>query len=120
MMNYASAVGPLVKTLQSSSGYRPAASNIFVGRQIAYVQDFDVEVAQAEAIADPLVNVLIEGSVLDVRVMGVSASNTTLERSAIRNSLTRLTGAKVARTSRAWQKWWDENGADWNAPEESR
>ena len=35
--------------------------------QKAYIQDFDVEVAQFQAVADPQVNVLIEGVVLDVR-----------------------------------------------------
>ncbi len=35
--------------------------------QRAYIQDFDVEVAQFEAVADPQINVLVEGVVLDVR-----------------------------------------------------
>ncbi|MFT5290902.1 MAG: tetratricopeptide (TPR) repeat protein [Planctomycetota bacterium] len=35
--------------------------------QQAYVQDFDVEVAQFQAVADPVINVLNEGIVLDVR-----------------------------------------------------
>ncbi len=35
--------------------------------QRAYIQDFDVEVAQFQAVADPQINVLIEGVVLDVR-----------------------------------------------------
>ncbi len=35
--------------------------------QQAYIQDFDVEVAQFEAIADPQINILEEGIVLDVR-----------------------------------------------------
>jgi type II secretory pathway component GspD/PulD (secretin) len=35
--------------------------------QKAYIQDFDVEVAQFQAVADPQVNVLHEGVVLDVR-----------------------------------------------------
>ena len=35
--------------------------------QRAYIQDFDVEVAQFQAVADPVVNVLNEGVVLDVR-----------------------------------------------------
>jgi hypothetical protein len=115
-MNYAAAVEPLVKTLQSSSGYRPAASHIFVGRQIAYIQDFDVEVAQAEAIADPAVNVLTEGAVLDARVLGASSAPS-LERSAMYDALGRLTGARVARSAGAWGKWWDEHGANWNAAE---
>ncbi len=40
---------------------------VTVINQQAYVQDFDVEVAQFEAIADPVINVLTEGIVLDVR-----------------------------------------------------
>ena len=40
---------------------------VAVINQRAYIQDFDVEVAQFQAIADPVVNVLHEGVVLDVR-----------------------------------------------------
>ena len=40
---------------------------VTVVNQRAYVQDFDVEVAQFEAIADPQINILTEGIVLDVR-----------------------------------------------------
>src|SRR5262245_4325711 len=40
---------------------------VTVVNQRAYVQDFDVEVAQFEQIADPQINVLTEGIVLDVR-----------------------------------------------------
>jgi len=40
---------------------------VTVINQKAYIQDFDVEVAQFQAVADPQVNVLTEGVVLDVR-----------------------------------------------------
>ena len=40
---------------------------VTVINQRAYVQDFEVEVAQFQAIADPVINVLTEGIVLDVR-----------------------------------------------------
>lgn len=40
---------------------------VTVINQRAYIQDFDVEVAQFQAVADPTVNVLSEGIVLDVR-----------------------------------------------------
>ena len=40
---------------------------VTVVNQRAYVQDFDVEVAQFQAIADPIINVLTEGIVMDVR-----------------------------------------------------
>ena len=40
---------------------------VSVVNQRAYIQDFDVEVAQFQSIADPQINVLTEGVVLDVR-----------------------------------------------------
>jgi tetratricopeptide (TPR) repeat protein len=40
---------------------------VTVINQKAYIQDFDVEVAQFQAVADPQINVLHEGVVLDVR-----------------------------------------------------
>jgi tetratricopeptide (TPR) repeat protein len=40
---------------------------VTVVNQRAYIQDFDVEVAQFEAVADPQINILNEGIVLDVR-----------------------------------------------------
>lgn len=40
---------------------------VTVINQRAFVQDFEVEVAQFQAIADPVINVLNEGIVLDVR-----------------------------------------------------
>lgn len=40
---------------------------VTVINQRAYIQDFEVEVAQFQAVADPVVNVLSEGIVLDVR-----------------------------------------------------
>ena len=40
---------------------------VTVINQQAYIQDFDVEVAQFQAVADPQINVLQEGVVLDVR-----------------------------------------------------
>ena len=40
---------------------------VAVVNQQAYIQDFDVEVAQFQAVADPQINVLEEGVVLDVR-----------------------------------------------------
>ncbi|MEX1025629.1 MAG: hypothetical protein WD226_11195 [Planctomycetota bacterium] len=40
---------------------------VTVINQRAYVQDFDVEVAQFQAVADPVINVLTEGIVMDVR-----------------------------------------------------
>ncbi len=47
--------------------YNTARGHLAVLNQVAYVQDFNVEIAQAASIADPIVNVVQDGVVLDVR-----------------------------------------------------
>ncbi len=54
-------------TSQVLSVHNTQRAYVAVVNQQAYIQDFDVEVAQFQAVADPQVNVLIEGVVLDVR-----------------------------------------------------
>lgn len=118
-MEYREAVEPLflhLVALQSGGGRLGAPRvHIFNGRQRAYVQDYDVEVAQGSAIADPMINVLIEGSVLDVAVIGVTEYQLASERAAVRGALTQLTGANPGETTVAWQNWWKEHGDEWRA-----
>jgi len=121
-MGYPHAVAPLVNHLtavntlaQSGGGYHPPASHIFVGKQVAYVQDYDVEVAQGSSIADPTINTIMEGAVLDVRVLGVSKTQISSEKAAVRNALANLTGQNPGRTTKAWTGWWDEHGTEWLA-----
>ncbi|MEO0651683.1 MAG: hypothetical protein AAFZ65_13485, partial [Planctomycetota bacterium] len=52
---------------QQLSVFNTQRSFVSVINQRAYIQDFDVEVATGQAIADPVINVLIEGVVLEVR-----------------------------------------------------
>lgn len=47
--------------------YNTARGNLAVLNQVAYVQDFNVEIAQGASIADPIVNVVQDGVILDVR-----------------------------------------------------
>ncbi|MFT6831608.1 MAG: tetratricopeptide (TPR) repeat protein [Planctomycetota bacterium] len=44
-----------------------ARANVSVLNQVAYVQDFDVQIAQAASIADPIIKVIQDGVILDVR-----------------------------------------------------
>lgn len=114
-MQFPQTIEPLVShystltALQGGGTGSVPRSNIFVGRQIAYIQDFDVEVAQFQAVADPQVNVLIEGSVLEGRVIGVRNSQLVYERSAVRGALRKLTGADPGDKPSHWTKWWKEN-----------
>jgi hypothetical protein len=117
-MDYREAVEPLyghLVALQSGGGGGAPRVHIFTGRQRAYVQDFDVEVAQFSAIADPIINILTEGQVLDVAVRGVTEFQVAGERAAVRGALGKLTGANPGETTAAWQRWWKEHGGDWRA-----
>ncbi|MFT7677814.1 MAG: hypothetical protein ACI8QC_001800 [Planctomycetota bacterium] len=110
LMAYPAAVEPLVARLARAGGgpSRPTPhSNIFVGTQMAYVQDFDVEVAQGSAVADPSINVLISGSVLDVGVIDIEIQQVARqERRGLVKSLRRLTGANPGSSPDAWSRWY--------------
>ena len=118
-MGYGAAVGPLMRRLVAplagAAGVPTPRAHVFVGKQRAYVQDFDVEVASFEAVSDPDVNVLVEGAVLDARVTGAQAWGSPRERAAIRRSLGRITGARPGNTTRAWARWWEENAARYSS-----
>ncbi len=47
--------------------HNAARANLSVLNQVAYVQDFDVEIAQAASIADPIIDIIQDGVILDVR-----------------------------------------------------
>ncbi len=97
-MGYAAAVAPLEEYAAarkpSGGGWAGPRASVFSGRQLAFVQGFDVEVAQGAAIGDPESGVLQEGATLDVRVLGTSSSPWSFARetAAIRTALNRLTG----------------------------
>lgn len=121
-MGYAAAVEPLVTRLASVAaqrvgGARVPHSSIFTGRQFAFVQDFDVEVATFQAVADPQLNVLIEGSAMDAAVLSSQRYAFAYESQAIRRSLSELTGANPGSGSRDWQRWWEANRARYGAQE---
>ncbi|MAF64415.1 MAG: hypothetical protein CMJ84_01975 [Planctomycetes bacterium] len=110
-------VEPLMGALAAAGtgAGRVPHSHLFVGTQTAYVSDFDVEVAMAAAVADPTVNTLIEGSVLDVGVIGVSEVAFATHSRVIRASLERLTGERPGSTARAWEAWWRRHRSRWQA-----
>jgi len=116
-MGYPEAVEPLVSALAyapaaggSGVGSGPRAS-VFFGRQRAFVQGFDAEVANGAVIAEPLIGTLQEGATLDVQVHGVSSGAAPVR--AIDAALRRLTGADPGRGERAWRRWWERNKGNW-------
>ncbi len=118
-MGYAAAVEPLVArmaaAMQSSTDARAPHANIFFGKQVAYVQDFDVEVAQFQAVADPQVNVLLTGQTLDVAVISAREEAVEIEVVAIRQALEKLVSTRPGGSARAWFSWWEKEGARWRS-----
>ena len=47
--------------------HNTARANLMVTNQFSYIRDFNVEIAQAAAVADPVVDIIRDGVVLDVR-----------------------------------------------------
>lgn len=71
------AAGYLVKRL-TSHGHSTRNFVAFVN-QVSYVRDYDVEIAQASNIANPDVATLMEGVILDVKVLDAAITQTWLE-----------------------------------------
>ncbi|HYC76289.1 MAG TPA: HEAT repeat domain-containing protein [Planctomycetota bacterium] len=95
-LGMAEAVEPLLAA--ASSDGRPPRSHIAVVTQRAYVKDFDVEVAQGAVIADPVVDVVQDGTVLDVGVVAI-----VMERRVYFSALRRITGRKLGDDVNAWR-----------------
>lgn len=77
--------------------------------QQAYIRDYDVEVAQAAFIADPKVDVLHSGTVLDVTVAGVYEEIVIVR--AWQKALKQITGADPGADPRLWATWLDNRSA---------
>jgi hypothetical protein len=113
---YREGVEPLIQLMvmasaaaASGGGGSGVRSNLFIGLQTTYVQDFNVEIAQGSSIADPIIGVLQSGVVFDVTVGGVSNVPITTEIWDASVALTRLTGERLGANPAAWEKWWAAN-----------
>lgn len=107
-MGYQQALLPIAAAIRAPASGTGASSgtrgNVFIGRQIAYVQDFDVEVATASSIADPQIGVLVEGSVLDVRVLAVRIERRRVIR-VLASSASRLLRRDLGSNRADWEQW---------------
>lgn len=110
-MRMAEAVPALAKRLkalnQAAAGAPYAPANFFYsGTQRAYVAGYQAEVAQASAIAEPIISTLMDGVVLDVRVLGVSSERgIAFEKNVIHNALVKIAGADLGNKPEAWLAW---------------
>jgi hypothetical protein len=86
-------------------------ANIMVGRQNSYIQDFDVEIAQAAAIGDPIVQTIRDGIILDAKVLGGYGTGYIVEQNrAYAGALQDLTGRDYGQDWKAWRRYADEQG----------
>jgi hypothetical protein len=94
----------------AGSGGGAPRSHIFVGNQVGYLRDFDVQIAQGSSIADPIPDVVGEGTQLDVRVVGIGVESVTpaAERRAICRALARISGEKLPEDPERWFAWWKQ------------
>jgi HEAT repeat protein len=90
-------------------GSPPVTAHLQVGRHLAYLADFDVELAQGASIADPAVRSATEGVVLDARVGGISGYTVVREQRAVVAALERLTGARPGSSREDWRSWYAEH-----------
>ena len=72
--------------------------------QTSYIRDFDVEVAQAAIIANPVVGVIQSGTVLDVTVMAVTTYRTHILRS-YRDAIREISGDDPGPDPKKWKEW---------------
>ena len=86
-------------------------ANIMVGQQNSYIQDFDVEIAQAAAIGDPIVQTIRDGIILDVKVLGGHGEGWIVQqRGAYARALQDITGRDFGEDWKAWRRFADEQG----------
>lgn len=107
---FSALLAPAAPSLAPASGRGSGGPGAYVqiGRQSAYVQDFDVEVATGAAIADPVIGVLSEGVVLGARVL---ATRTERRSVTLRVSIERLIGRSIGDSPEQWNSYWDQNRA---------
>jgi hypothetical protein len=86
-------------------------ANIMVGQQNSYISDFDVEIAQAAAIGDPIVRTIRDGIILDVKVLGGNGEGWIVQqRGVYAQALQDLTGRDFGQDWKAWRRYADEQG----------
>ena len=101
--------GPNAGLLPQAAGGGPRGTRAYMAitQQTAYIRDFDVEVAQASFIANPVVDVIQSGVVLDVTVAAVVTHRIRIIN-AYRSALRTLVGSDPGANPSRWTDWLGE------------
>ncbi|MFT5059663.1 MAG: hypothetical protein ACI89E_002449 [Planctomycetota bacterium] len=110
----ASAVPALVThfanlTQSGGGGVAATTSHIRIGSHFAYVQDFDLEIANSASAADPIVRHTQDVVQLEARVGGISGYTYVTEYRTIHNSLKKLTNANPGSSPADWSSWYEKH-----------
>jgi hypothetical protein len=108
-INNPQAAGALISMMAPGSNAGTSRGYVSFGTQTSYVRDYDVEIAQGAVIAKPIVGIIQDGSVLDVRVIGAFGSRSLAERDATHRALVSLTKRDYGFDYDRWQTWWLAN-----------
>ena len=105
--------GPKAGMLPQAAGGGPRGvrSYMAITNQQAYIRDFDVQIAQAAVIADPVVGVVSSGVVLDVTVAAVVTHRIHIVK-AYRSALRALVGSDPGADPKRWENWLAERPAN--------
>jgi len=98
------AAGPTAGMMRRALPSGATRAHMAVIQQIAYIRDFDVEVAQASFIADPKVDVIHAGVVLDVTVIAVKSYVVEVVN-AYRGAIRRIVNADPGPDTKKWDAW---------------
>lgn len=106
----AGSVEVIVSTYRMTLG-ESARNHIALVKQHAYVEDYDVQVASWAATADPVIGVIQEGSVLDVKPLRAERVFVTVEQNVVRDTFQRITGGQLpqVKSLEEFDQWWSEN-----------
>ena len=94
-------------------------AHMAVINQQSYIRDFDVEVAQAAMIANPVVGVIQSGTVLDVTVMAVTTHRYVILDS-YRDAIREISGEDPGKDPEKWKEWLEKRKANTEAVPEAK
>ncbi len=105
-----------LSAMQSSGHPGGTRAHLYVGRQVTYVKDFNPEIAQGASIADPIIDVVEDATLLDVRVGGTSVVSAEMERRSLCRAMSKISGVDLPENPARWLAWWDEREASGGSP----
>lgn len=108
---YPGAVEVLIQELLITWGATQRVHTLFAD-QVAYVRDYDIEIAQQAVIADPIPGTVTSGVVLDTTVLRMQEKMILIQRRVIGEALKNLTGQDFGDDAKAWARWWEKNKDD--------